>query len=227
MTRPTRIAIADGDTERRGRLAALLRRQRTITFVGAFESAPTAIDWLRGNPLDALMIELDLPGGGLDLIKTCVTLHPACEVVAIADSDQDRDLLSSIHAGASGYVVKNGNDHSNIVEAALALSNGKPALSPGIPQKLIRLVRRGHILSREDATIRMQSLTRREIDTLELIARGLTYDEIAFQLSIALGTVQNHIKSVYRKLEVNSRGRAVFEARRRGLLSNDVFAPDA
>jgi DNA-binding CsgD family transcriptional regulator len=67
------------------------------------------------------------------------------------------------------------------------------------------------------------TLTPREIDILELIARGLTYDEIAAQLSIALGTVQNHIKSIYRKLAVNSRGRAVFEARKQGLLLNEVF----
>jgi DNA-binding NarL/FixJ family response regulator len=224
MTGLTRVAIADGDANLRDKLAKVLQFEKAIALVGAFESMTAAIDWLRCNSLDVLMTELDLPdGSGLKLIKACVALHPRCEVVVITSSDQERDVLSSIRAGASGYVIKDGVDHSNITEAAFALSVGEPVLSPGIPKKLIRLVQRCEILPSADAALQKPTLTPREIDILELIARGLTYDEIAAQLSIALGTVQNHIKSIYRKLAVNSRGRAVFEARKQGLLLNEVF----
>lgn len=227
MRARTRIAIADGDAGLRRQLAERLQRQKTIALVGSFNSMAATIEWLRYNPIDALMTELNLPdGGGLELIQTCLALHPSCEVVVITSSDLESDLLSCIRAGALGYVVK-GAQSRNVIEAALSIGRGMPALSRGIPQKLMRLVQRTTAaLPKEEAKFRTPALTKREIQILEFIARGLTYVEIGAQLSIALGTVQNHVKSVYRKLEVHSRGRAAYEARTRGLLAKESPAHD-
>jgi len=226
MRRPTRIAIVDGDAGLRSQLAKVLLHQRSLALVGTFGSVAAAVDWLRCNSLDALMTEMDLPDGdGLELVQTCLAMHPNCEVVVITRSDRDFDLLSYIRAGVRGYVVTHA-DNSGIIEAAFSIGIGISAPSPGIPQKLMQLMRRSAAPPDEDAKSRTPVLTRREIDILELIARGLTYVEIGAQLSIALGTVQNHVKSVYRKLAVHSRGRAVYEAQKRGLLLKEGSTPD-
>lgn len=107
----------------------------------------------------------------------------------------------------------------DIVRALLDLRAGGSPISPVIARKVLARMRKSgaHINNPDDADT-SQALTRRENAILELIARGDSYAKVALALGVSVGTVQTHVKNIYGKLSVHSRGEAVFEAQRRGLL---------
>ena len=99
-------------------------------------------------------------------------------------------------------------------------------MSPLIARKVLLRARAGDLVVGADArpaSAGLSDLTRRETETLDLIARGYTYGEVAQLLSVTVGTVQTHIKSIYGKLAVHSRSEAVFEAHKLGLLRSGLF----
>lgn len=221
-----RVAIVEHDLKIRERLAASIRLERTITLVASLGSVSAAMEWMSTSSADVLITDLALPdGSGLEVIKACACRHPHCDILVVTDSDHDHDLVSCILAGAVGYVVKRTFDQANLGKVIRALKAGESPLSPSIARKLIQILRNGSISLPTESIDGKSALTAREVAILNLIAKGFTYEEVAEELLIAVGTVQNHIKAIYRKLSVNSRGRAVFEATRRGLLTEQHGFP--
>jgi DNA-binding NarL/FixJ family response regulator len=142
-------------------------------------------------------------------------------MVITMSSDED-NILSSIEAGAAGYVLKDAG-RLDIVRALLELRDGGSPISPLIARKILARMRDDKKAplanSAEDGVAAI--LTKREAAILDLIARGDSYGEVARLLSVSVGTVQTHVKNIYGKLSVHSRGEAVYEAQRRGLLQMD------
>src|SRR5690606_143202 len=142
--------------------------------------------------------------------------HPKVEILVISVLCDERNVVAAISAGASGYIVKDALPE-DIGETVRQVLQGHSPLSAAIARYILRLL--------QPDTERVQEgnaqlgLTKREIDILWGIAKGLTYHEIADNLGISRNTVPNYIKSIYRKLEVNSRGEAVFEALTRQLIT--------
>ena len=139
--------------------------------------------------------------------------------MVVTMSSDEANVLACIEAGASGYVLKDAGK-MNIARAVLDLHAGGAPMSPAIARMVLAKVRDG---KKAPATQSTQSgdetnLTKREAAILDLIAQGESYGEVARMLSVSVGTVQTHIKNIYGKLSVHSRGEAVFEAHRRGLL---------
>ena len=131
------------------------------------------------------------------------------------------NVLASIEAGALGYVHKDAAD-TDIVEAILSIRSGGSPMSPSIARRMLKRVRSapGTGQTRPAASSAAAALTPRETEILNLISRGYSYQEAADLLHIMVSSVQTHIKSMYRKLAVNSRSEAVFEARALGLLQD-------
>src|SRR5690606_10794850 len=130
-----------------------------------------------------------------------------------------------IEAGAAGYVLKN-TGRENIVRALLDLHCGGSPISPLVARKVLARMRndaRPAAVNAEPPIGESVHLTRRESAILELIARGDSYAEMAQMLSVSVGTVQTHVKNIYAKLAVHSRGEAVYEAQRRGLLQFEAL----
>jgi DNA-binding NarL/FixJ family response regulator len=133
----------------------------------------------------------------------------------------EANVLASIEAGALGYVHKDA-EGTDIVEAIVSLRSGGSPMSPSIARRLLTRVKSEptSMMTRPAGASAAPALTPRETEILHLISRGYTYQEVADLLSIMMSSVQTHIKSMYRKLAVNSRSEAVFEARALGLLSD-------
>jgi DNA-binding NarL/FixJ family response regulator len=226
---PVRVVIVEDDDLTRESLCAAVAATPGFTLVAAFDRAHPAIVWLGANHTDVLLTDLGLPdGSGIDVIRACVARWPDCDIMVITLFGDEKNVLSSIEAGATGYILKYGNQ-LDVARALQDLSNGGSPMSPLIARKVLE-----RALQRETpppaAPIASPAqpgvtLTKREAEALDLIARGYTYDEVARLLSISLSTVKTHIRGIYGKLAVNSRGEAVFEAHKLGLLREHLLKP--
>jgi DNA-binding NarL/FixJ family response regulator len=222
---PIRVLIVEDDAATRHSLSLAVRSETALSLEAAVDGVAPALAWLEGNTPDLLLTDLALPdGSGLDVIRACVTRHPSCDIMVLTMSSDDDSVLACIEAGASGYVLKDAR-RFDIVRALLDLHAGGSPISPLIARKVLAKMREGKELEAagdtDDASIGV--LTRREAAILDLIARGDSYGEVAKLLSVSVGTVQTHVKNIYAKLSVHSRGEAVFEAQRRGLLQMEAL----
>lgn len=220
---PISVLVVEDDALTRRSLCLAIESEPTLRLIAEFDSVAPALTWLETGSVDLLLTDLGLPdGSGIEIIRTCVKLHPDCDIMVITMSSDEDSILASIEAGAAGYVLKDAG-RVDIVRALLDLHAGGSPISPLIARKVLERMRDSRTTSvNGDAEEPSASiLTKREAAILNLIARGDSYSEVARLLSVSVGTVQTHVKNIYGKLSVHSRGQAVFEAQRRGLLQLD------
>ena len=170
---------------------------------------------LAKHAIDAVFLDLGLPDGdGLNLISEFRQANPACEILVITVFAEERRVIRSLEAGASGYILK--SDLADYAGRLVSIieSGGSP-ISPSIARSLINRPR-----PPPESAENQGLLSQREAEVLQLCSKGLRYAEIAEVLGVSSHTVNTHLKSVYRKLMVHSRAEAVFEARRHGLLND-------
>jgi len=215
------VLIVEDDAVTRRALSLAIESEPILNLVAALDSVKSALDWLENQAVDVLLTDLGLPdGSGVEIILACARQHPNSDIMVITMSSDESNVLACIEAGASGYVLKDAG-RIDIVRAVLDLRAGGSPMSPAIARMVIARVRGGKKAAPTPASsdsMELTTLTKREAAILDLIARGDTYGEVAQLLSVSVSTVQTHIKSIYGKLSVHSRGEAVFEAHRRGLL---------
>jgi DNA-binding NarL/FixJ family response regulator len=222
-TAPITVLIVEDDNLTRRALCLAIESEPTLKLVAALDSVKPALELLQTQAVDVLLTDLGLPdGSGLEVIQACQRRYPDCDMMVITASADEVNVLACIEAGASGYVLKDAGP-VDVVRAILDLLAGGAPMSPAIARMVLARIRgeRGEkkeTLAPSASTVELASLTKREATILDLIARGDSYGEVARLLSVSVGTIQTHIKSIYAKLSVHSRGEAVFEAHRRGLL---------
>jgi DNA-binding NarL/FixJ family response regulator len=216
---PIRVLIVEDDAVTRRALSLSVESSTELKLLGALDSVKPALEWLAANEVDVLLTDLGLPdGSGIDVIRACVQHRPKCDIMVITMSSDEDNVLACIEAGASGYVLKDAG-RIDVVRAVMELRAGGSPISPIIARKVLARVRDPK--KPEETNDHSVSLTKREAAILDLIARGDSYGDVAKMLSLSVGTVQTHIKNIYDKLSVHSRGEAVYEAHRRGLLQMD------
>lgn len=160
-----------------------------------------------------LLTDLDLPdGSGASLIAEVRRDHPATEIMVVSVLNDEASVVGAISAGANGYLLKDAMA-SDIVSTVRDLLRGHSPISAAIARYIVRRTQ-GPSPELPGAA----ALTRRETDILWAIAKGLSYAETAESLGLSTQTVRSHIKNIYRKLEVNTRGEAVFVAVQQGLI---------
>jgi DNA-binding NarL/FixJ family response regulator len=210
------LLIVEDDRLLRDSLVADVRASAEDWHVLAADSIATAQALLLAHTPDAVFLDLGLPDGdGFGLIRRIRQRHPACEVLVITVFADEQRVLRSLEAGASGYILKTDLPQFSGRLLSTIVAGGSP-ISPAIARRLIERLRPSTPQAR--AGQGPEPLSQREAEILGLCAKGLRYAEIAGALGLSVHTVNAHLKSVYRKLMVNSRGEAVFEARRAGLL---------
>lgn len=232
-----RVLIVEDDVPTRDFFADSVSRcagLRLVAGVGTFEEARALIeDAAQG--LDILLTDLALPdGNGLDLIRLAARKQPACEALVISMFGDEDSVLSSVEAGALGYIQKDFTP-DNIAHTILEMKAGASPISPMIARRVLAKYRALHLIDREASAATPEPvpgsaeglpandpgralLSAREQEVLELIARGFSYAEISKLKSVSVHTVQSHIKNLYTKLAVHSKSEAVYEATRLGLL---------
>jgi DNA-binding NarL/FixJ family response regulator len=217
---PISVLIVEDEVVTRRTLCMAIESEPTLKLAAALDSVRSAVDWLKLGSVDILLTDLGLPdGSGLDVIRACLERNPCCDVMVLTMSSDEDKVLACIEAGASGYILK-GAGRLDVVRALLDLHAGGSPMSPLIARKVLSRMRDDKKVPERVAAPGAPNalLTKREAAILDLIARGDTYGEVARLLSVSVGTVQTHVKNIYGKLAVHSRGEAVFEAQRRGLL---------
>lgn len=221
-----RVMVVEDDAVTRHLLCSAIELESSLALVGACGTVAHALLWLEVNQCDLLLTDLGFPdGSGLMIIDACQRLYPQADIMVITMSSDEDKVLACIEAGAAGYVLKEAG-HKEVVRALLEVLNGGSPISPVIARKVLTRMRLQRAREAGPVASEWNLLTRREAAILQLIARGSSYAKVASALGLSIGTVQTHIKHIYGKLSVHSRGEAVYEARRRGLLSADEFIPN-
>lgn len=214
------VLVVEDDALTRKTLCLAIESEPALKLLAAFDSVKPTLAWLEAESPDVLMTDLGLPdGSGLEIIHACAHRHPQTDIMVVTMSSDEANVLACVEAGASGYVLKDAGK-MDIARAVLDLRAGGAPMSPAIARMVLAKVRDGKKPPAEvvEQSAAATNLTKREAAILDLIAQGDSYGEVAKILSVSVGTVQSHIKNIYGKLAVHSRGEAVFEAHRRGLL---------
>lgn len=217
-----RVLLVEDDPDMCDFFAASVERCELLHLAGVANSTAQARACIESLPgLDVLLTDLGLPdGSGLEVLRYVRSKQPKCEALVISVFGDEENVLASIEAGALGYIHKDAAPE-HISRVILEMKAGASPISPMIARGLLSRLQQGTIDER--ASVKplnlSHKLSNREQEVLELIGRGFSYSEIAKVKSITVHTVQSHVKNLYKKLEVNSRTQAVYEATRMGLLA--------
>jgi two-component system NarL family response regulator len=210
------VLVADRQPLFRRGVADVLAGEPGIELVGQTDDGLAVLDLVTDLEVDVVLLDLGIPGGGVDACALLRRTRPGVRVVVVANADDDADLGGAVRAGARGYLLKD-TTAEELVEAVRTVASGSSLLSPAMASRLLDefavLVRR-HEGPPEGAG----SLSRRELEVLTLVAQGLNNRAIAEQLFISENTVKNHIRNIHEKLQVHSRMEAVVRAVREGVL---------
>ncbi|HLG79520.1 MAG TPA: response regulator transcription factor [Bradyrhizobium sp.] len=164
-----------------------------------------------------LLTDLQLPDGhGIELIRETRARLPDTEIMVISILGDEESVISAITVGATGYILKDAFP-TDIAATVRELVAGHSPISASIARFIVRRTQSA-AEPPPGPQLNTAKLTPREIDILWGIAKGFSYAEIASHLGMSRQTVPGHIKSIYRKLEVHTRGEAVFEALQQGLI---------
>jgi DNA-binding NarL/FixJ family response regulator len=208
------VLLVEDDAPTCGRLRDALTGAGDFEVVTAATLAEARAALKAARPR-VLLTDLQLPDGhGVELIRETRQTCPDTEIMVISILGDEQSVISAIMVGATGYLLKDAFP-TDIAATVRDLVAGHSPISASIARFIVR---RTQGASPAVPPLSAVKLTPREIDILWGIAKGFSYAEIAGHLGLSRQTVPGHIKSIYRKLEVNTRGEAVFEALQQGLI---------
>jgi DNA-binding NarL/FixJ family response regulator len=180
----------------RGELAGL------VDIVGEAGTVAEAAPVIRELDPDVVLLDVHLPdGGGEAVIASVAPERPAVKFLALSVSDAAEDVIAVIRAGARGYVTKT-ISRDELFDAIRRVSDGDAVFSPRLAGFVLDAFRTGEPLGADEE---LETLTPREREVLQLIARGYLYKEIAARLHLSVKTVEAHVSSVLRKLQLSTR----------------------
>lgn len=178
------------------------------------DSVASALDMLNRCAPDLALVDLELgDGSGITVIDAISSQWPESQVIVATIYSDDDHLFPALQAGAAGYLLKD-QSMDAMARQLRAINEGQPPLSPAIARRLIRYFSEPAKSNGGD-----DKLSQREREVLGLLAQGIRLWEIGERLSISRHTVGDHVKSIYRKLNITSRAEAALHAARLGLLN--------
>jgi DNA-binding NarL/FixJ family response regulator len=218
---PVSVAIVEDEPDMLASVCAALAADPKVRLVHTCTTAIEMMRWLAKNPVDVLLVDLGLPDRpGTDVIKLCRALRPECEVMVLSIFGDVTHMVQAFEAGARGYLLKDGSQ-DELARHVLNLHAGGSPMSPIIASQLLTRWHQDHGKPHRAGPApgaMANPLSPRELEVLQLVARGCTYQETGNHLTIAITTVQAHVRSIYSKLDVHNKAEALFEARQLGLL---------
>ena len=204
----TTVLLVDDHPVVRSGLRAVLGLSDNITIVGEAATGEEAITLTKHLHPDVVLCDLRL-GEGIDGIEATAVLRslaPAPAVLILTTFDRDAEILGTIEAGAAGYMLKDAPPEV-IIEAIGQAASGNMFLAPDLATRVIRGMHNPR-----------PKLTAREIVVLKLLATGSTNKQLARSLFVTEATVKSHLNSIFTKLDVDSRSRAIHVAQETGLI---------
>jgi len=208
----TVFIVDDHDLFRAGVRTAL---PDDLHIVGDASEVVVAIEMIRERVPDLVLVDVHMPGGGgLAVIKGVHTTHPDIKFLALSASDAPEDVVATVRAGARGYVTKTVSP-ADLAEAIRRVMEGDAVFSPKLAGFVLDAFSAIEVKNLDPD---LDKLTKREQEVLQHIARGYTYREVGEQLFISTKTVENHMSSVLRKLQLSNRRELTRWAQDRGVI---------
>lgn len=221
--RKIRVALVEDDVDYQSAFVAAVAACEDMVLVGMASTRSEGLRLLQDQPADVLVVDLGLPdGSGSDVIRGALERWPDCGVMVSTVFGDEAHVMTSIEAGAAGYLLKD-SDPKNMMDEIRSLNAGGSPISPLIARKVLMRFRQGTAPRPSadlDARGQTAQLSAREKEVLDLITKGFTADEIAGLMQVSRHTVLTFVRRIYSKLKVNSKAEAIYEARNQGLLAD-------
>lgn len=218
-----RVLIVDDQSMVRAGFAALLAAQSDIDVVGEAADGKAGVAAARRHHPDVVLMDVRMPEmNGLEAAHLLLSPGPGIthrpKVLMLTTFDVDDYVYEALRAGASGFLLKDAPP-ADLIAAVRVVAAGDALLAPSVTRRLIADFTRQVPARRKDPALRLKSLTARESEVFELIARGRSNSEIAGLLVLAEQTVKTHVSRIFTKLNLRDRAQAVILAYEAGVVS--------
>ena len=175
---------------------------RSFSVAGSATDVDQAIDGIRATRPDVVLVDVHMPGGGgLVVVRSIAETNPEIRFLALSVSDAPEDVIGMIRAGARGYVTKTVTP-DDLVTAVRRVAGGDAVFSPQLAGFVLDAFSEATLVEDDPD---LNRLTPREREVLRQIARGYSYKQVASRLTISTKTVETHVSSVLRKLQLSNR----------------------
>ncbi len=189
-------------------LASILEKEPTIEIVARVPDGARVIDLVRQKTVDVVLLDISMPKmDGLEVTRRLGRAAPHVKVIALTQYDNAGKIRQMIEAGAQGYLIKNTNVEE-LVEAVQTVHRGEPFFKGVVLNKIIEFS------SEKNSEAPLELLTSRELEILQLVARGYSNQDIASELYISIHTVHSHRKNMLRKLNLKNTAELISIAHR-------------
>jgi DNA-binding NarL/FixJ family response regulator len=222
--RAVKVLLVDDDDLMRAGLRAVLTSDETIDVVGEAGNGRAAVSSVRSLRPDVVLMDVRMPDlDGISATREVLAASPEVKVAILTTFEQDDYIFGALNAGASGFLLKR-TKPEELITAIHTIAEGDSLLSPSVTRRVIERMAAQPVADLSAAK-RLEQLTPREREVLELIARGLSNSEIALEFVIEESTVKTHVKRILMKLQLRDRVQAVIFAYESGLTSPGPKTP--
>ena len=199
------VCIVEDRIDIREALFSLVDSQSNLTCIGTYENAEDALVGIPELQPNVVLMDIDLPKmNGIECIKLLKPKCPRVQFMICTVYDEDEKVFEALRTGANGYILKR-SPPARLLEAIVELYHGGSPMSSDIARKIVLSFQQ----KPEEKIQEEYHITPREQEILQLLSKGLSYQELADKLFISSKTVRKHIFNIYEKLHVNSRMEAV------------------
>jgi DNA-binding NarL/FixJ family response regulator len=211
MSGAIRIAVIDDHPMFREGAVQIFSCIDDIEVVAEGATAADALRVAQELRPDVMLLDISLPGDGLDAAASIARTSPGVRTVMLTASESELDVACALKAGAQGYILK-GMSGAEVVETVRAIYNGRSYVAPSLAARPLEMGERPEAVASDKSG---NGLTSREEEILSLVSRGMTNKEIANRLEVTERTVKHHMTSIMRKSKVRNRVEAMLMFRRR------------
>lgn len=213
-----KIAVVDDIKNVRSTIVNKIKLSKDMQIVKECNSGKEILHaMLQGLEADVILMDIEMPEmDGIEATEKIVSRFPESRVLMCTVFDDETNIFRAVCAGAKGYLLKD-EKPERIHRAIFEAMEGGSAMSPAIALKALNLIKNAKPVVKGTSPGE-HNLTSREMTMLELIATGLSYEQVADNAGISYGTVRKHLENIYKKLNVHSKLEAVNKARREGLI---------
>lgn len=217
MTKPIQVILAEDHTIVRAGLRALLEQSERIEVIGEAKDGKEAFNLAASLRPNVVVMDITMPNlNGIEATRRIKDEHPEIKVVMLTVHANEAYIYQALRAGAEGYLVKQ-TAPEDLVSAVEAAAQGEAFLSPLISKNVMENYR--HHSGINNDVDRLDSLTKREREVLQLIAEGKTTRQIAKQLFVSQKTIRNHRANMMSKLDIHNTASLTLYALRKGIIS--------
>ncbi|MEO8669834.1 MAG: response regulator transcription factor [Tahibacter sp.] len=213
MNKPIKVIVADDHVLVRQGIRAFLETVSDIVIAGEADNATSAAALCVEHSPDVALIDMVMPGGGIEATRLIRSGSPATQVLILTSFEDDAQIVQAVQAGALSYLLKDA-DADTLADAIRRTARGESILHARIATRLVQAVRSP---ASDSVAGSLERLTQREREVLELMADGLSNQLIAERMGIGEKTVKTHVSNVLAKLELQDRTQAAVYAWRAGV----------